>query len=44
MKMTSEEQATVGTASLLHDMALFELGPEERHSPELMHPDARRVY
>ncbi len=44
MKMTSEEQATVGTAALLHDMALFELGPEERHSPELMHPDARRIY
>ncbi len=44
MKMTAEEQATVGTASLLHDMALFELGPEERHSPELMHPDARRIY
>lgn len=44
MKMTVEEQATVGSAAMLHDMALFELPENERHSPELMRPESRRVY
>jgi len=44
MKLTAEEQLTVGCAAMLHDMALFELPENERHSPELMRPESRRVY
>jgi len=44
MRMTTQEQAKVGSAGLLHDMALFELPENERHSPELMRPESRRIY
>jgi HD-GYP domain-containing protein (c-di-GMP phosphodiesterase class II) len=44
MKLTDAEQATAGSAALLHDMALFELPPAERHSQAVMRPESRRIY
>ncbi len=44
MKLTDSEQSTVGSAALLHDMALFELPENERHSQLTMRPEARRIY
>jgi|GEM_PF-1887510 len=44
MKLDDTEQATVGSAALLHDMALFQLPEEERSSQAALRPVARRVY
>ena len=44
MKMTDAEQATVGSAAMLHDMALFELPEHERFSRATMRPESRRIY
>lgn len=44
MNMLDSEQATVGSAALLHDMALFELPENERHSKAQMRPESRRIY
>jgi HD-GYP domain-containing protein (c-di-GMP phosphodiesterase class II) len=44
MKMTDAEQATVGSAALLHDMALFELPENERFARAMMRPESRRIY
>ncbi len=44
MKLPESECSTVGSAALLHDMALFELPEDERHSKQVMRPEARRIY
>jgi len=44
MKMLDSEQATAGSAAMLHDMALFELPPDQRHTPSAMRPESRRIY
>ncbi len=44
MNLTTEEQATAGAAAMLHDMALFQLPENERHSRGDMKPEYRRIY
>ncbi len=44
MKLDDTEQATVGSAALLHDMALFQLPEEERYAQSALRPASRRVY
>jgi len=44
MKLDDTEQATVGSAALLHDMALFQLPEGERSAQAAQRPVARRVY
>jgi len=44
MKLPQSDQATVGAAAMLHDMALFRLPEEERFPHPLMKPESRQVY
>ncbi len=44
MNLPESDQATVGAAGMLHDMALFRLPEQERFPHPLMKPESRQVY
>jgi len=44
MNLPESDQATVGAAAMLHDMALFRLPEQERFPHPLMKPESRQVY
>jgi HD-GYP domain-containing protein (c-di-GMP phosphodiesterase class II) len=44
MNLPESDQATVGAAAMLHDMALFRLPESERFPHPLMKPESRQVY
>ncbi|HBJ35446.1 MAG TPA: hypothetical protein DDZ51_11980 [Planctomycetaceae bacterium] len=44
MNLPDSDQATVGAAAMLHDMALFRLPEQERFPHPLMKPESRQVY
>jgi HD-GYP domain-containing protein (c-di-GMP phosphodiesterase class II) len=44
MNLPESDQATIGAAALLHDMALFRLPEQERFPHPLMKPESRQVY
>jgi len=44
MNLPESDQATLGAAAMLHDMALFRLPESERFPHPLMKPESRQVY
>lgn len=44
MNLPESDQATLGAAAMLHDMALFRLPEAERFPHPLMKPESRQVY
>lgn len=44
MNLPDSDQATVGAAAMLHDMALFRLPDQERFPHPMMKPESRQVY
>lgn len=44
MNLPETDQATIGAAAMLHDMALFRLPEQERFPHPLMKPESRQVY